>query len=537
MLLLSSCTQNEELAAPRTQSAVSAAEIRLLKQVFTDQHYSQQLLTDNYTWVPLWDQAIQPRTAESTTTIYVPLAPYRAGKSEPVTLLGSKKYLRIERAGTVRSFSVALYLATLPTDRLNLQQWLSWYQDPAFLTTFTGTRALKDLTTGQSVLLDYQNGTSLSAVNHSRATSRTATAVKAASSQNSKIDCAEYDTWCTWTLNCSDIGFPVDVITRGMNTDCETPPPMCTDAGWERTASETFYFCPAPAPPKEPTSMELAVEYVRANDEALLGPCPGLTDAWLEQIQFKPPAVVMEKLERLSQQRYNNGLLDSYYVQSIRDAKGPLINLDKHSIFFQDFPTINGHKLSIIEFMDYLRLNLTQFTGTSFNPSLRTGEDETNLWNTSPLGAVIVIGIPIDRGSVITSRYYTANPAAVSWNFTTIHDPYRLILNHPVSGTRTFGIYKTTAGYIFYTQGADRLTGNEDALLGFLSDIQGSGKDGFQFTESDKMWEGLIGNVKTFFDQQEIIAQPLPPIANRPDFDAIQAALKNGKSLSTIDCP
>jgi hypothetical protein len=253
LLLVSSCTKNEELATPRTQQAVSTAEIQLLKRAFVDRHYAQQLREDKQTWVPLWDQATQPRTAESSTTIYVPLASYRTGKAEPVTLVGFKKYLRIERVGTTPTFSVALYLATHPKERLDLPRWANWYQNPAFLTTFTGTRALKELTTGKSSVLDYQDGTPLPF------RTRTATASKSATSQNSNTECAEYNTWCTWTLDCSDGGGPISYITVGLDTDCQAPPSLCTDAEWVRTSTETTYLCPAPAPVPAPVESKLRI--------------------------------------------------------------------------------------------------------------------------------------------------------------------------------------------------------------------------------------------------------------------------------------
>jgi hypothetical protein len=244
MLFLSSCTKTEELATPRTQQAVSAAEIQLLKQVFVDRHYAQQFRENKQTWVPLWDQATRPQTAESSTAIYVPLALYRTDKAESITLVGFKKYLRIEQVGTARTFSVAFYLATLPKQPLDVPRWVSWYQNPDFLTTFTGTRALKELTIGQSSLLDYQNGEALPALNHSRASARTATAAKTAANQNTQAGCAEYDTWCFWNIDCPGLGPLIGYPTRGLNTDCETPPSLCTDAKWERTSTETFYYCP-----------------------------------------------------------------------------------------------------------------------------------------------------------------------------------------------------------------------------------------------------------------------------------------------------
>jgi len=284
------------------------------------------------------------------------------------------------------------------------------------------------------------------------------------------------------------------------------------------------------------TSTQANAAYLVDNPMALFGPCPGLNDGWKKEITFKPSAQIMQKISGLN---FGNGMNLggvpvnwAYYVQSIGNASGALVNLDFHYIYFNSLPVIDGQQTTLNSFADYLRLNLGSLTGTPFTPSTHTGVDESYLWTHSVVGTVLEIGIPGDPGAVICSEYTQAS-AQVSWVFTTIHDPY--VGDHPVSGTRSFGLQDIGSGYIFYTQGADRLTGNADAFAAWLTGL-GNTANGIQFTSADALWEKAMRSAGLLLDPNSNPYSVGTPTENRPKFADILSAIQNGRPLSTVPC-
>lgn len=165
-------------------------------------------------------------------------------------------------------------------------------------------------------------------------------------------------------------------------------------------------------------------------------PCAGLTNAWLPLIQFRPAQSVRDKLDYLSSRGFIVGM-GQYYVQDLKSASGPSINLDRFSIQFSRLPTINGQQLTIQQTLNHIRLNISNYSGTLFAPQTQTGQNESNAWySTNPMGAVIRIsitgfaGLIPDNGDVIVSDYGSTYNSAC-WKFSTIHDPFSH--DHPVA--------------------------------------------------------------------------------------------------------
>jgi|GEM_PF-2420757 len=293
----------------------------------------------------------------------------------------------------------------------------------------------------------------------------------------------------------------------------------------------------------DPNSGLTALRELSINSKALFGPCPGLTDNWRNLISFKPPQIVKDRLLQLSQneafmhslKRPNFTQPDSWFVQAIGEAKGIQVNLDNFSVFMDDLPIMDGRRMSINEFVNYIRLNLNTHvdaTISTFTPHPRTGVDEAAKWQSSnPLGTVMSIGILGDPGSVIVTEFAPGYEYS-GWTFSTIHDP--LNGNHPVSGTRVFGCYETANGYIFYTQGADRLTGYGQAFVGIVSRAA-LGQE-LQFTAADKLWRSLQTKVAAFVNSHGAHATIRNPITNRPNWLKVKEAMEKNSSLSTVPC-
>ncbi len=286
---------------------------------------------------------------------------------------------------------------------------------------------------------------------------------------------------------------------------------------------------------------------LRNNKLGLFGPCPGLTDNWRNLITFKAPPSIYNKLYRLTrnaQFQQNIPVMQDYflptdwYVQTIRNASGVAINLDNFSVFMNDLPTVNGNRLSLEEFVTYVRLNLNSFVDTnlaSFSPHGYTGENETGIWQSgNPLGAVIDLDIlGPDNGSVIVSEVNLGGYGSAGWAFTTIHDPWNG--DHPVSGTRIFGCYESGDGYVFYIQGADRLSNWLHDVVGVFS--KAAQGQAFQFTQADGLWMSFQTKLAAFLNSHGSQAQIRTPVANRPNWSKVKEALDNNRSLSTVPCP
>lgn len=271
------------------------------------------------------------------------------------------------------------------------------------------------------------------------------------------------------------------------------------------------------------------------NKKALFGPCPGLTDAWRYQIDFKASSAIKDRLNRLASNpsfpkdnfSYTR---NDWYVQSISGAIGSAINLDNFSVYMDNLPIVDGHQMTIDEFANYIRLNINQFVDGvegSFYPHPGTGENEAAIWQSyDATGAIISITIYGDPGSVIVSKHDHGTESS-GWTFSTIHDP--LNGDHPVSGTRVFTLYQADGGYIFSTQGADRLTN----YLGTLADVAGQG---LPFKSADALWQSMQTKLAEFINQHQAHAEIRDPVTNRPVWSEVKRALDENRSLSTLPC-
>ncbi|WP_125921525.1 hypothetical protein [Hymenobacter lapidarius] len=556
-----SCTKDlnvepESKASPHTSEVVKTENLTLIQELYHSQKWQGRLTTNLQDTLalhrtPKWQAAYSKAQGDTIVYVYVPLeAAFKSKKTginnKKTRLVGTRDFLIATTNGARTELHWASYI-----ESANKKNTTPPAVGPNIL--FTGKLILRKAVVGRIQQVDYVNGIALP----NRYKNKPG---KTPSAGNREV-CE--DVWtCYWQTNNCRGGH--DIVTSHGISGCDYPTQEYACSGWfqfSTTREQRCYddgsdypiFPPLPDPqdpqipggptggepdPTSTVSVEQNADYLTQHDAALYGPCPYTTFSWGTQIQFKPPTSVIDKLTRLS---YTPGVQLGpvavdwlYYVQQISNAKGSLINLDYHQVLFSSLPITNGRQMTTGEFRDYLRLHLTDLSGTSFTPHDGTGENEANLWANSPVGSIIKIGIPGDRGSVITSDYYTS-PDLSTWTFTTIHDPY--VGDHPVSGTRKFGVEALGNGYIFFIQGTDRLTGNLDNALGYLTDIQGGGVNGLQFKASDQLWQKVIGNVKTLLNNQSISTTTVAPVMLRPDYDKIKAALDDGKPLSTVLCP
>ncbi|PQA58356.1 hypothetical protein [Siphonobacter curvatus] len=299
--------------------------------------------------------------------------------------------------------------------------------------------------------------------------------------------------------------------------------------------------------PDDPTNPgtgtgSIALKELEVDKLKLLGPCPGLNN-WRNLVIQQPENFIKNKLAALPSYTPFTSTIPTlvnvpgdWYVHAISNAEGVAINLDEYSVYLDDLPMLNGHRMSIAEFSEYIRLHINDFVDNSkatFNPHSQTGHNESAIWNSSnPLGAIISIAIPGDYGSVITTGFSPGGFGSAGWTFSTIHDPWNG--DHPVSGNRYFGVYEQGSGYVVFTQGADRITNYLGSLMGWATNAANGTE--FQFTQSDILWKSFQSKISQFANTHGTSSQIRAAKQYTPNWNKIKEALQSNKSLDTVPC-
>jgi len=568
LIVLNGCKKSDKEVQPAFLSNAShpfatREQVDSLQHKFSVNNLEQKLIESlsasvKIYWKPIWNKdSVIKKSVNSVSYFFVPVEAENLISKTRVKVRKAKKYL--------------LFIHQKQRDYVFLATYLpkkAFYKSSETeLGGFSGRLMLYELNDDFYTVYFYKDGVRQQNPPSAQSVAR--------DSQRTASNCLLYVT-CIWQLACNIL--PNEAFNYPRNTieltypdpddpTCPEPSPSheCTYAYWVHTASNTSLVCSAgyePAPPlpspngtgsnapgtaaTDPalarTISSLAAE-MRFNDAALFGPCPDKANKWLPVINFKPPTSVYNKLDKLRDgsfyqipgaPHYASTYQEWWYVQGLKEAKGPIVNLDYYSINFDRLPVVNGKQLTVEETLNHIRLNLTGYSGVAFVPSPYTNSNETANWNGNPLNAVINIAIPVDRGDVIVSDYSVTNDAA-SWTFSTIHTPFAY--DHPVSGTRMFGVEKTASSYVFYTRGADRLTGYGDAFIGLMTDIKNRGQYAIQYDQGDQLWRSLMTKLKSdLFDSQAINSSVNQPMISRPDFDQLEQIIRDGRSLTSIEC-
>lgn len=133
----------------------------------------------------------------------------------------------------------------------------------------------------------------------------------------------------------------------------------------------------------------------------------------------------------------------------------------------------------------------------------------------------------IDDGSVIVSNYKTKD-----WTVTTIQVPWDY--QHPVSGNREWEYSKNADGsYIFFTRGADRLTGTMDIWTEYFGDIT---KFRTPFELAKEFWSNFQKNAASFINGNEGIAEKGSSLSLQPDWKQIKKIWFGEAGVNSISC-
>ncbi|MEQ9466623.1 MAG: hypothetical protein RLN88_04375 [Ekhidna sp.] len=265
---------------------------------------------------------------------------------------------------------------------------------------------------------------------------------------------------------------------------------------------------------------------------ALIQNCDQIEN-WQALAQHTPPQEVIDKIQNLDD-NYTSIISGDWDIQYIKDAKGPVVNLDYFPVKITQLP-INpntGNRFGPTGFFNYVRKNLNTFfanNSTEFGPY---NDDELLNWLSDDyLGTIMRFDIDLpgpfqQDGSVICSDQKNR-----SWIFTTIESPQDW--NHPVSGNRQFGLEQNQDGsYTFFTRGVDRVAETFDNFVGDLPIAPSA------FEGADALWSAFQDNLENYINDPANggQAQKENPQIDRPDWDKVNEVLMGTRPISDLGC-
>ncbi len=260
---------------------------------------------------------------------------------------------------------------------------------------------------------------------------------------------------------------------------------------------------------------------------------------WQRVAQFKPSQAIINRIEAL-EQATTYDLTDDFYMQTLENATGSIVNCDFFAVRIQQLPP----GMTADNLLEYFRKNINMFITTplttSFNPyNDGVSIDETQLWDSpfeNSLGSLVSIKLnSIEKGSVVLSDYYrnfNVDQQKHRFKFSTIATP--LDWNHPVSGNREFGIYNppnTPGELCFYIMGVDRISG---PLFAGINAVLAN----TIFKNADDLWINIQGNLAKYITDQGGQASATSysngTIKARPRWEEVSRYLMGGINYATL---
>jgi hypothetical protein len=239
--------------------------------------------------------------------------------------------------------------------------------------------------------------------------------------------------------------------------------------------------------------------------------------------QFSPSQAVMDRINSL--QGLSSLSFDTFNIQNLNDAFGPVVNSDFFPVRINQMPT----GMTPASLLEYFRTQMLTSNQNGFSPYNYGPINDSYLFNqpgSASIGALVHIDLLAD-GTVIESDYRTSANAA-SFKFSTMTSPYDG--NHPVAGNREFGVYADQTRpneFTFYIMGVDR---TNDWMYGTMNSFD----TGFYL--ADALWTSMQqqminyinshGGQAGFYSNKHTIA--------RPDWNAVKDYLQGDIDLQTL---
>lgn len=280
------------------------------------------------------------------------------------------------------------------------------------------------------------------------------------------------------------------------------------------------------------------IQLLKADPLALLEiPCEQIPK-WKEIAQHRLPKEIVDKIKNLDD-NYLSIISGDWNIQYIEDASGPTVNLDYFPVNIYALPKdpSTGQPFTPEGFFNYVRKNLNKFlegNSTEFGPY---NAAEATIWNSSSyLSAIMRFDILIqnDLGLVVGQQdgsVICSYQDPVVWRFTTIESPRDW--NHPVSGTREFGMKSNPDGtFAFYTRGVDRVAESTDEFFGNLPTMNTA------FEGGDALWSAFQNNLENYVNDRNNggVAKKATPSIYRPDWSKVKDVLQGKRPMLDLGC-
>ncbi|WP_181955290.1 hypothetical protein [Filimonas effusa] len=245
---------------------------------------------------------------------------------------------------------------------------------------------------------------------------------------------------------------------------------------------------------------------------------------WRALAQWIVPQPIKNRVDSL-QNAMQFQFFNSFEIQELDNAAGPVVNCDFFPVRIKRLPTGFSAKTLTEHFRTHINDFIDPDLNISFTPYSHGTFSDAALFN-SPYeasnGALIHINMP-NNGTVIQTFYSnnsTPGNESHRFRFNTMQSP--LDDNHPVSGTREFGVYssKDQAGeFVFFTRGVDRTSDWMFAL---------SNQYDMVFDGADDLWENMQKNMIKFINDNGGDASYYSPsqVTVRPKWEDVKDYLK-----------
>jgi len=211
------------------------------------------------------------------------------------------------------------------------------------------------------------------------------------------------------------------------------------------------------------------------------------------------------------------------HFHAIDQARGRNTNLDQYEVDISTMPKLAGAAAAMkpAEFFEHARKNLTGLLDASVAKlEAFENKDGTRWASADPVTALMVFKINVaslmpgggsvplrlEQGLVVTAEV-KRSATHYYWRFATLHA--KETGDHPVSGTREFGLRKMGASWRFYTRGADRATNALDALM----------PESTVFAGADALWMSMQKLLSAFINDNGGKAVSLPRVSMRAGWD------------------
>lgn len=233
---------------------------------------------------------------------------------------------------------------------------------------------------------------------------------------------------------------------------------------------------------------------------------------WLDLIKSSPSSSIDGNIKRR-----NMGVL------SIKKAHGSQMNGDFYAVLISKMPVINGRRATARSLFEFIRkgfMTKDLFMDSSLSSFSPYESRDKAAWNSSPLGSVIVIKIPLklrpdEDAGIVTSEY---SLALMRWRVATVRLPRTRGGNHPVSGIREWGMKIQNGGYIFYTRGADRATGRASSQVYPGQSVI--------FDGGNRLWLSMQNRVEAFVNKHGGRAERTNPYTTKGSWSKISSFYK-----------